>query len=231
VTGAPAGSPVADLTARIDALEAQLATLTGQIEQNGFRVRQMEEAMNRFQADTSARLAQMESRGSAPQAAAQLEPEAVAEEPARVAEAAPPTAKPAVASTSGDPAEAAYNAGFRLWEQKKYAEAQAALEGMAKQYPKHAKASWARNLAGRAYLDEGKPATAAKIFLQNYQTNPKAERAPDSLLYLGEALTKLGKTAEACQVYGELQEVYGPTLRAPLKPQLAKARTAAKCES
>src|SRR3712207_6226554 len=74
--GVPAGSPVADLTARVDALEAQLATLTGQIEQNGFRVRQMEEAMNRFQADTAARLAQVEARG-APQQAAQMEAEPV----------------------------------------------------------------------------------------------------------------------------------------------------------
>ena len=229
--GAPAGSPVADLTARVDALEGQLASLTGQIEQNGFKLRQMEEAASRFQADTTARLAQMESRGAATQPAAQLQPEPVADEPALAQAAAPnaPSAKPTTAS--GDPAEDAYNAAFRLWEQKKYSAAQAALEGMAKQYPKHSKASWARNLAGRAYLDDGKPATAAKVFLNNYQTNPKGERAPDSLLYLGEALTKLGKTAEACQVYGELQEVYGPTLRAPLKPQLSKARAAAKCSS
>jgi TolA-binding protein len=229
--GVPAGSPVADLTARVDALEAQLATLTGQIEQNGFRVRQMEEAMNRFQADTTARLAHIESGTAAAQPAAQLQAEPVAEEPQQSTDAAPPAAKPASASTSADPAEDGYNAGFRLWEQKRYAEAQAALEAVAKQYPKHPKASWARNLAGRAYLDEGKPATAAKIFLNNYQTNPKGERAPDSLLYLGEALTKLGKTAEACQVYGELQEVYGPTLRPQLKPQLARARSAAKCSS
>lgn len=225
--GVPAGSPVADLTARVDALEGQLATLTGQIEQSGFKLRQMEEAMSRFQADTAARLAQMETRAAAAQPAAQFQAEPVAEEP-QPAQAAP-VAKPT--SSSADPAEAAYNSAFRLWEQKKYGDAQAALEAMAKQYPKHSKASWARNLAGRAYLDDGKPATAAKVFLNNYQTNPKGERAPDSLLYLGEALTKLGKTAEACQVYGELQDVYGPTLRASLKPQLARARAAAKCSS
>ena len=224
--GVPAGSPVADLTARLDAIEAQLAALTGQIEQSGFRARQMEEAVGRFQADTAARLAQIESRAVPAQPAAQLTPEPVADEPRQSAEAA---SQPAL--VSGDPAEAAYNAGFRLWEQKKYADAQTTLEAVAKQYPKHAKASWARNLAGRAYLDEGKPATAAKVFLNNYQTNPKGERAPDSLLYLGEALTKLGKTAEACQVYGELQEVYGPTLRPQLKSQLARSRAAAKCSS
>ena len=230
--GVPAGSPVADLTARLDAIESQLASLTGQVEQSGFKVRQMEEAMSRFQASTSARLAAMEAKPAAAEPAAQLQAEPVTDEPRRAEAPAPASAAPVkAAAASGDPAEDAYNAGFRLWEQKKFAEAQAALEAMARQYPKHSKASWARNLAGRAYLEDGKPATAAKVFLNNYQTNPKGERAPDSLLYLGEALNKLGKTAEACQVYGELQEVYGPTLRAPLKPQLAKARAAAKCAS
>ena len=229
--GVPTASPVADLTARVDALEAQLASLTGQVEQSGFRVRQMEEALNRFRSDAEARIAQIEARGAVAQPAAQLQPEpAPSEEPRQSAEADPPAATPA-ATTSGDPAEDGYNAGFRLWEQKKYGEAQAALEAVAKQYPGHAKASWARNLAGRAYLDDGKPATAAKVFLNNYQTNPKGERAPDSLLYLGEALMKLGKSAEACQVYGELEEVYGPTLRPQLKPQLTRARAAAKCSS
>jgi TolA-binding protein len=237
-SGVPAGTAVADLTARLDAIEAQLATMTGQVEQNGFRMRQMEEAMNRFKADAEARLAQMEAgRSGAPQLAgdtagpaaqAEAEPPQLQPEPQQLADTAtsPPSTGPA---SSGDSAEEAYNAGFRLWEQKKYAEARTALEAMAAKYPKHAKASWARNLAGRAYLDDGKPAAAAKVFLNNYQTNPKGERAPDSLLYLGEALTKLGKAAEACQVYGELQDVYGPTLRAPLRAQLPKARAAAKC--
>lgn len=224
--GVPADSPVADLTARVDALEAQLARLTGQVEQNGFRIRQAEEAQSRFQADITARLSQIEARAAA-QPAAEAQPES--NDSDDTAQAEPMTAGPTAGS--GDPAEDAYNAGYRLWEQKKYAEARAALEAMAKQYPKHAKASWARNLAGRAYLDDGKPAAAAKVFLNNYQTNPKGERAPDSLLYLGEALTKLGKTAEACQVYGELQDVYGPTLRPQLRPQLAKARATAKCSS
>src|SRR5687767_2698059 len=42
--GVPAGSAVADLTARVDSLESQLASLTGQIEQNANRVRQLETA-------------------------------------------------------------------------------------------------------------------------------------------------------------------------------------------
>ncbi len=120
--------------------------------------------------------------------------------------------------------------GYGLWEQAKFTEAQAALEAMAKAYPKHRRASWAMNLAGRAYLDDGKPAAAARLLLANYQGNPKGERAADSLYYLGQALTKLGKHAQACEAYEELQEVYGKTMRAFLKQSLPKARSAAKCK-
>jgi TolA-binding protein len=44
--------------------------------------------------------------------------------------------------------------------------------------------SYARNLLGRAYLDDGKPREAAPWFLQNYQADKKGARASDSLLYL-----------------------------------------------
>ncbi|HLL58966.1 MAG TPA: tetratricopeptide repeat protein [Allosphingosinicella sp.] len=224
--GVPAGSAVSDLNARVDALEAQLATLTGQIEQNGFRTRQLEEALNRFRTDSEARLAQIEAArlAPAPVAAAQVQ------EPAKVASSEPVTT--AAASPSGaaaDAGEQAYLVGFRLWEQGKFGEAHAALEAMAKKYPKHARASYARNLAGRALLDDGKAATAAKILLSNYQINPKGERAADSLLFLGEALMKLNKPAEACQVYNELQDVYAPTMRDFIKQRLPKARAEAKC--
>ena len=37
-------APVIDLTARVDALEAQLQTLTGQTEQNAFHLRELEKA-------------------------------------------------------------------------------------------------------------------------------------------------------------------------------------------
>ena len=119
---------------------------------------------------------------------------------AAMAAAAMPKAPAASAAASEeklDPAEEAYMLGYRLWEQRKLPEAQKALEAMAKRYPKHRRASYARNLAGRSYLAEGKPATAAQWFLHNRNTDPAGERVPDSLYYLGEALIQLNKPREA----------------------------------
>ena len=217
--GAPATSAVADLTARVDALEAQLARLTGQAEENANRMRQLDEAFVQLRTSTEARMAEM-SR-SAP--AATPAPEAAAyEEPQSKAAVAT-----AVAST-GDAGEDAYLAGFRLWEGGQYAEAHSKLDAMLKKYPKHRRASYARNLAGRALLDEGKPASAAKMLLANYQSNPKGDRAADSLYFLGQALVKLDKASEACKVYDELQEVY-PTMRDWLRERLPAARKDARC--
>src|ERR1700712_1179914 len=49
-TGNPASTPLADLTARIDALEKGLASLTGEVEQTGYRGRQADEAIKRLEA-------------------------------------------------------------------------------------------------------------------------------------------------------------------------------------
>ena len=227
--GTPATSPVADLSGRVDTLEQELARMTGQIEQNTFKLRQLEEAMAKFKGDAEFRLNTLEGHPTAPTPA----PGGSASLPPRpITAPAPPVAAPAPAApatASGDPGEDAYLAGYRLWEAKKYSEAAATLKAVVAKYPKHKRASYAQNLLGRAYLDDGKPAMAAEAFYANYQKMPRGERAPDSLYYLGVALTQLKKPTEACKVYDELQDVYGATLSDYLKTRVTKGRTDAKC--
>ena len=230
-SGVPASSAVADLTARLDSLESQLAALTGQIEQNGNRLRLVEEGLARLRESTGTRLDALE-KPAAPAASAEQPRPAVATPPRSTPAAtasSTTTASTPAAAAGADAAEEAYNAGFRLWDQKRYTEAQAALEEVARRYPNSKWASWASNLAGRAYLDGGKPAAAARTLLANYQDNPRGERAADSLFYLGQALFKLNKPADACKAYDELQDVYGATMRDFLKQRLPDARAEAKC--
>lgn len=215
--GAPSTSAVADLTARVDALETQLRTLTGQAEENANRLRNLEQQVAGLRSMPANEPTPATSRPAPPQP----QPESETAEPAASEAEATPTAS--------DPAEAAYNAGYRHWDAKRYGQAQAALATVSKDHPKSRWASWAKNLEGRSYLDEGKPATAARIFLANYQDNPKGERAPDSLYFLGQSLNRLNKNAEACKVYEELQDVYGATMRDWVKTRLPAARQQAKC--
>lgn len=232
----PSSTPVTDLMARVTSLETQMASLTGQIEQNGFRLKQVEDRLKRLEAEQAA----------APAAAAAVVGDTAAAEPASrpTQAAAPKPAAPAPRAPSearktavaaierpktGDAANDAYTYGYRLWEAKFYPEAQAQLKTTVEQYGKTSVASRARNMLGRAYLDEGKPALASVAFYENYQKNPEGDRAAQSLAYLGEALIQLKKPADACKVYKELESSYPSALTASLKAMVEKGRVRAKC--
>jgi len=235
---APAVSPVAnaavaDLNRRIDALERQLANVTGQVEETGNRVRTLEEESRRRRTEDDARFDRLEGGSPRAPAATPSQSPSQSEAPAPTPSAAEPGPDATSAAErdpdSADPAENAYLAGFRLWEAKRYDEAEGVLKAMVAQYPKHRRASWGRNLLGRTYLDTNKPATAAETFLSNYQDLPQGDRAADSLFYLGSALMKLKKPQQACKVYDELADVYAGSMRDVLKTSLPAARKQAKC--
>lgn len=244
--GTPAASPIADLQTRVSAVEAQLRALTGQVEQNGYRLKQLEDAFAQYKADVAAREAA--AAAAVVPVAAPVTPAskpAVPAKPGTSAKPAPASAtKPAPASASdarkaavatievpstGNPAEDGYAYGYRLWQAKFYPEAQVQLKATVDKYPTSGVVSRAQNLLGRAYLDEGKPALASVAFYENYQKRPKSDRAADSLTWLGEALIQLKKLPDACKVYEELNEVYGATLRPELKAMAEKGRVRAKC--
>jgi tol-pal system protein YbgF len=243
--GTPASTPINDLTARVDALERQLTTLTAQSEQDSFQLHQLQEQLNRFKADAELRLGTLEgkpnpSAGSpatvpvptvaptpAPRPAAGPAKPAPGPMPAKPTTA--PTELPGTAAAVTDPAEAEYLAAYQFVRDSKYPEAETALRAYVAKYPKGKRTSYAQHWLGRSYLADGKPASAAEAFLANYTTMPRGDRAPDSLYWLGQSLMKLNKPTEACRVYGELLDVYGAKMSAPFKDQTAKARVAANC--
>ncbi len=247
VPGSPSSSVVIDLSARVTALEQQIASLTGQGEQNGYQLRQLREEFEAYRRATDARLVATPATGPAPAPAmgGDDEPAPIAATPpskpltgARPTPAAKPAVEPdraarvaAVAKpTGGEPVEDAYLYGYRLWEAKLYPEAQAQLKKTVTDFPKSRRASFAQNLLGRAYLDDGKPSLASMAFYENYKKMPDGERAPDSLLYLGQALVKLDKPADACKVYDELSDVYAGKLSATMLVDIKRGRATAKCK-
>ena len=108
---------------------------------------------------------------------------------------------------------------------------EAQLKKVVAEYPKHRRASYAQNLLGRAYLDDGKPSLAAIAFYDNYKKMPDGERAPDSLYYLAQALMKLNKPARRLQgLWRADRRLWRRRSRAAMKADVAKGRTAAKCK-
>lgn len=246
-----ASTATADLLARVDALETQLVTLTGQVEQHEYAMRSMDSRLKAMEAQLKAQAdAAIAATAPPPALTVVNEPEL---KPVTTPAASTPqsrpqpkpapvivASKPSAARTAavaaiekpatGDVFEDGYTYGFRLWEAKFYPESQAMLEETLKKFPQHKRASYARNLLGRSWLDDKKPATAVKIFYENYKNDPRGDRAPDSLFFLGSALTDLGKTAEACEAFGELAKAYPDAASGRLAERIVAGKTRAKCK-
>jgi TolA-binding protein len=229
--GNPASAPITGLTDRVNALERQLATLTGQVEENSFELRQLRSMVEALQApgvpvvDPEMPVEGGATSGSEDPATASGEETEVVETPA----------EPPAQAESGDPSlpddagEASYVRGYRLWRDGNYADARTQLQETVETYPGHRFESYARNLLGRAYLDDEKPANATEIFVRNYQELPNGERAADSLFFLGVSLTRLNYNDRACLAFDELEEVYGENLRSTIREQVPAARDGAGC--
>jgi TolA-binding protein len=207
---------VVALSNRIDNLERQLADTSRRADEGTGRIAALEAEIARLRSDSEARSRSVERTPSASVIASPL--------PAATTATTPPPG-----STFTADGEGAYDAGYQLWVQKKYERSIASLRAFSSSFPGHRRVSWANNLVGRALLDSGQPRAAAEALLANYRANPKGERAPDSLYYLGQSLLALKQPTQACKAYTELQTVYGDSMRGELKALLPAARDAAGC--
>lgn len=262
-----AATAVGDINARIDAIEAQLTRLTGQVEQQGFQQREMAASIARLRTEFDGRLDMIEvtAGGVTPvTAAATTAPAPVAAVPAAAAPrpivsppavsprptappaaarvAAPPLAAPTASTAArrtrveavevpatGNVAEDAYVFGYRLWEARLYPEAQAQLQRVLDTHPQHRRASYAGNLLGRAYIDNGQPSLAVRVLYDNYRNRPRGERAPESVYYMGMALIQLERRPDACRTFDEFTRVYGDGASQSLRDQVAAGRVQARC--
>jgi TolA-binding protein len=254
---APSTSAVTDILTRMDAIEAQLARLTGQVEESANRIAVLEAragivrssatpvtptATGEASANAVVATTAPAAAGPAPAAtstapaSAAPTPAAIAPKPAATTPAAatPPASRVAAVRAiekpqTNDPADDEYSYGYRLWEAKFYPEARQQLKLFIDKYPRHSRVSFGRNLLGRAYLDDGQPAEAAKWFLENYQADKRGARAPDSLLMLAESMKKLKDDKRACIALAEFAETYAAEAAGRLKGQYDGTRRGMSC--
>ena len=247
--GTPSTTALTDILARLDAMEASLQTLTGQVEVNA----------NTLQGLTT-RMAALEQGGAAPTLASASTPTptpaasspsqastttannltamtgGASSQPARPAPAASGPSSQRLAAVQAiakpktdDAGDDEYSYGFRLWDAGYYPEAQQQLTLFVEQYPDHWRATYGRNLLGRAYLDDGKAREAAPWFLNNYQADRNAARSPDSLLYLAESMIALKDTDRACIALAEFGETYPAVAAGRLQSQYEANRAKVTC--
>ncbi len=231
-TGAPSTTAVTDILVRMDALEAQLQTLTARSEEQANALALLEGRLAALEtsrasetelpplpnaASAQSNLSAM--TGGAAPAPATRTPAAGATTPAPAPATTPPPAPAPSAARlaavqaitkpqTADAGDDEYSYGFRLWNAGFYPEARQQLTKFVEQYPNHSRISFGRNLLGRAFLDDNLPEDAARWFLKNYQANKNGDRAPDSLLYLGASMIAMKDTKRACIALAEFAETY-----------------------
>ncbi len=224
--GTPATTAISDLTQRVGELERQLQVLTGQIEANQFKVRQLEDGQAKLRGDIEFRLTTLE--GGAKPVADPANPVISASKPGKI----DTVAKPVAAAPAKPPTpEAAWKAAYANVTTKRWSDASAAMADFLAANPKSPRAPQAQYWIGRASAEQGQSAAAARAFLDGYKTYPRSERAPDSLIGLAGAMTSLKKPRDACRVLGELDSVYGDKLTSGQKDEAKAARAKAKCEA
>lgn len=252
--GSPIAGPVTNLEQRVTTLESNFAAQTNQVELLQNQLRQVTDAFNAYKRTTDARLKAIEDTlttagGAGAPAGAGVSgggavvkpgpdaPKPVGGKPAPDAPKPAPDTKRAdlVAAvekpSTNNPAEDQYLYGYRLWAAKLYPEARTQLAGVVTKYPKDKRASYAQNLLGRAYLDEGKYQDAAKAFYENYVKMPQGDRAADSLYFLSVTLQKLkAAPAEVCKVYAAIDSEYAGKMSLEQQADIDRGKTAAKCK-
>ncbi|MGD1934833.1 MAG: tol-pal system protein YbgF [Candidatus Phaeomarinobacter sp.] len=251
-TPAQLGGPAADLaptdaariSLRLDQIEASLRDMTGQVERLQFELRQANQKIDNFAADTDYRLRDLEGTGGgqaptantgapAPLASSAPVPD---ERPLSAAQqatvgslggvsaSAPQLTAPrqlSSAATAGLPEggpDAAYKYAMSFLRQGDYSAAESAFSQFLESYGDTSLAGNAQYWLGETYYVREQYQDAARAFLTGYQTYASSPKAPDSLLKLGITLAALGQTQDACLTLAEVPRTF------PGAPQSVKAR-------
>lgn len=236
---APATTPIADLTARVDAVEGQLKTMTGQIEALEYKLRQLDDGQRRLKGDAEFRLNALENPGGAAPADAAAAAPPAGTVPAGATAPVSPARKPATPApnpapnpaTAAKPANdtAAWALAYPKVTARDWPGVENAMTQFAADWPKSTRVPRAKYWLGRSYAARSQNPQAAKAFLDVYQSAPRATAAPDALIGLAGALNAMTKSKDACQVLSELDAVYGAKLTDTQKADAGRQRTKAKC--
>ena len=241
-----------DALARLDALERQVQQLTAQSEVNGNALARLAERVSALETKAAApaetppaggaalnnNLSGMTGGASSPVSGTTAPGTAAGTAGAGSAPgttAATPSASRLAAvqaitkPATNDPGDDEYVYGFRLYEAGFLPEAQQQLARFVEANPKHRRATYARNLLGRSYLDQGQAREAATWFLNNYQADKGGARAGDSLLNLAQAMIVLKDTQRACIALAEFADTYPALATGRLKSQYETNRRKVTC--
>jgi len=183
---------------RLNQLQQAISLLTGQIEQLQYRNQQLQQQMEKMQADYEFRLEQMEKGGARPGGA----PAARPTPPPPSTAAAPPAA----AATGA--ADQVYNDAFKKLQDGDYAGAEKGFRTFVQRHPQHTLAGNAQYWLGETYYARRDYQNAMTAFAEGYKNYKTSPKGPDNLLKLGITLATLGRKADSCAIFARFAQDY-----------------------
>ena len=224
VAAAPAGAVsdggTAELFMRFQQLEADVAQLRGQVEEQSHRLEQLEKQQKEQYLDLDKRIVALQQGQPAPSAApvgSSTGPTAVGG-PTSTAAAAPVVPSPSLSERD------AYNAAFELTKGRRFQQAIDAFNELLVKYPNGQYTSNAYYWLGECYLALPEPnlEKARQSFMQVVNLYPTNAKVPDSLYKLGIVYHRLGDRSQALGYLDRVQSQFPGTRAA----QLAQAYAA-----
>jgi tol-pal system protein YbgF len=187
---------------RLNQLQQSISLLTGQIEQLQYKNQQLQQQMEKMQADYEYRLDQLEKGkgGGGPRPTApppgppSLQPQAGAAPPPGPANAA-----------NGDQL---YHDAFKMLQDGDYAGAEKAFKTFVQRNPQHVLAGNAQYWLGETYYARRDYQNAMAAFAEGYKIYKTSPKGPDNLLKLGITLAVLNRKSDACAVFARFNQDY-----------------------
>jgi len=189
---------------RLNQLQQAITLLTGQIEQQQYRNQQLQQQMEKMQADYEYRLDTLEKGkpgGGAPRPPAPPQQQ--------MGSAAPPGGGgPAPPANNAAGSDQLYHDGFKMLQDGDYGGAEKAFKTFLQRSPQHVLAGNAQYWLGETYYARRDYQNAAIAFAEGYKVYKNSQKGPDNLLKLGITLSAMGKKQEACAMFARFNQDY-----------------------
>jgi tol-pal system protein YbgF len=234
-------SAVSRIESRLDDLENNMRQLTGRIEEATHQNQQTQKQLEKYMADAELRFQTLEqfktqmtpvtpppgaqTLPANPTSQTTIPPQPIV--PGKPAATTAPVTPPAPTPPVGT-AQENYDAALALLHQTDYAGAEAKFKDFLKAFPQDTLAGNAQYWLAETYYVRGSYNDSAVEFLKSYQSYPKSNKAPDSLLKLGLSLSQLNNKAEACTTLKKLDKEY-PKAVAAIKKRAVDEMSKLKC--
>lgn len=213
------GADAAATEVRLQQLETEIRNLTGRLEEQNYKIDQLQQALDRQVSDMQMQI-QDNQRASAPSSvsANTSSPRYTAGSSSGGAsytaqsgsqneqQLGSYTESPVTSGATGgaDAAASSYENAFALLKAANYDAAEVEFKSFLDQYPDHVLAPNAKYWYGETFYVRGQYEHAARIFADAYQSDPKGSKSADNLLKLGLSLAGMGNKDDACVALRQL---------------------------